>query len=80
MMDEHTPGPWTYEQQRTANGSPGAWVLMASGNRLVINGRSKRAVANRAVLASAPALASELAALRAEVEELRRHAALGDAS
>ena len=54
-----TPGPWIVTQAYGA----GCVNIMASGNELAVSGRSRRAQANRALIADAPAMAEALEAL-----------------
>lgn len=65
-MSNHTPGPWTWAQDGT---------LHASGNPLVTAGRTKRAIANRALLKSAPDL---LAIAEQYVRALEYYAKVSD--
>lgn len=58
MSNPWTPGPWGVTQ---AYGD-GCVNIMASGNELKVSGRSRRAQANRALIAAAPEMAEVLEA------------------
>ena len=69
-----TPGPWVAVP---AGQYAGGVEIEASGNPLVVQGRSERAKANRRLIAEAPAMAEALGALEAALDEA--HSALNGA-
>jgi len=56
MGNPWTPGPWVVAPSADAGGVE----IMASGNPLMVRGRSSRAIANRAMIAAAPEMAEAL--------------------
>lgn len=71
MSAKHTPGPWLYE-----NGHG----VIASGNPLKVAGRTKVALANRALIAAAPTMLDEMARYLPLIEWLERNPAMWESA
>ena len=84
MSAEHTPGPWTAYWSINAGARLGEWIISTPTGPLRIarcQEGDARAAANAALIARAPALLAEAAALREALSTLDaaiRKAAFGD--